>query len=277
MFAIIKKLFNRKRKNMKTFLIVIDTTDAFTRANLPVGILNVVMIAANTPAEAKSEYLKPFAPMIQRKLQEALYAYDVEEMGGILTKMQAAGQWPCWAFMPINGGRPPKQSDAAPIQLTTNGSSTLSPNVGAPIPQSVPQPLNAANVSNNPRSFRSGEFQNEEKSLPPVAAIKDVEKLAMLRELGVGPIGSVSDEGHSPRINASTGRNHSLHQPTNPQLAPSSVNNSQAELLRSMGVNAPAGTTLNEDAAISDPAALDPSLTRIDQSDLAIPQVESEK
>jgi hypothetical protein len=277
MFAIIKKLFNRKKQNMKTFLIVIDTTDAFTRANLPVGILNVAMVAANSLAEAKAEYLKPFPPLIVRKLQEAVYAYDILEVAVILNKMSEGQQWPVWTFIPVNGGRPPKQSDAAPIQLTTTGSSIINPNPGAPMPSQAPQPLSAANVSNNPRSFRSGEFQNEEKSLPSVAPIQDIEKLAMLRELGVGPIGAISTEGHSPRINASTGRNHSLQQPYNPELAPSSVNNAQADLLRAMGVNAPAGTTMNEDRGISDPAALDPSLAAIDASDLAVQPTESDK
>jgi len=259
---------------MKLYLIVIDTTEAFTRANLPSGILNTVVVIAEDAVQAKNNFLNQYTGEMIRKLNEAIYVYDLNEISVNLEQIQKGGGQPQWTFIPLRGGRPPRQVASAPIQMTSNGNQTLSGTIAQPPrTEGAPRPLNVSNVSNSPRSR---EFQPEQVS-PQTQPIQDPNKLAMLRDLGVHTGGESAGEGYSPRLNSSVGRNVSIEQPRTTHSAPEGMNAEKAALLRGIGVTLPGGYPVQStgEDVISDAALLDPSLAEIPND--APPVIESEK
>jgi hypothetical protein len=269
----IKKFFRRKQMS-KPFLIVIDTTEATMRQSVGLGILNVHVILAEDPLSAKQTFLRTFTPFVRNQISNSIYVYDLEHMSDSL-KAVPADRLPLFSFMPMSGGRPPKQSDVA--MASNLGNTTVAPNVNNTSPQQQQVPSQHAPVENTvtrlPASHnpRQREFQNADANARPTTSnTLSAENADLVRRLGVTPTPNGTNEGTNLRVNASTGRNVSLNNIPAESLVSNNISQEQATLLRQFA-QPNRGDIIEEQPAAeeSHAALIDESLAQIDNKVLS--------
>jgi hypothetical protein len=255
----------------KNYLIVVDTTDAKTRVNLPRGLLNTYVVLALDPIHAKKVLLSMFPRSMADQLADALYVYDLEQVTTTLKAVDEQKQLPLFSFMPLSGGRPPKQSD---VQLTQSGNQTLTPNTTTSAQIPPQQPPRSQTPFRGQRGGRSLEFQQtEEGNNPPTTNVLTKEQADLVNRFGITQAREGNDEGVNLRINSSTGVNQNLTPQKRTLDTPSDVTTEQAEILSRLNVRHPEPVTDNEllrEIAESGGASslVDDSLTTINETPL---------
>lgn len=247
----------------KTFLVIIDTTEARFRQTVGRGILNVHVVTATDAFEAKRTLLKNFNNLVQEQIKEYLYAYELETMSSDLKKLEANQLMPLFSFLPLAGGRPERQP-YAPVPVSGLGNTTLESN--QPHQQQAepqpPQPQRVVNTTPVPNDVRGRGFQNND-NVQRTTPNPNREQQAILNALGVTPQTFGGNEGNVPRVNAAIGGNVNLQSNKAPQVAPSSITEEQAMLLAGIGIPS--------DMTVSTPEAslVDESLTKVDDGVLS--------
>ena len=215
-FGIIDKIKFLKRKklmNKKNYLVQVDTTESTTRNGIPPGILNTFIVRANDPIDAKQTILRIYNRGIAEQIQSSLYVYEIEDIIKNLANIDEKNGIPLFSFMPLQGGRPPRQADVA---ISSLGNDTIPANQ----PQVQPPRLDNITSQQNPRSR---EFSDIDQGRPPTTDKLTPEQEDLVRRLGARPLPSGSDERINPRIAAATG------------LPP--INREQQEILSKFGIN----------------------------------------
>jgi len=214
------------------YLIVVDTTDAQTRVNLQRGILNAYIILALDPIHAKKLLLSQFPRGMADQLADALYVYDLADIGKNLEAIDQRNIIPMFSFMPQTGGRPQKQSD---VKLTQSGNQTLSPNPIMPAQNN--QPIQRTVPSSSVTGGgRSQEFQRVDSGRPPTSNVLTNEQAELIGKFGGNVENQDVDEGVNLRVNTSTGMNHNLNRQQNIDDGNTTININQAEILNRLNV-----------------------------------------
>lgn len=269
--------------SLKPFLVIIDTTEATMLQTVGKGILNVHVIMSTDPVSAKQTFLRVFSPMVRNQIFNSIYVYDVDEMKESLA-VTPSDRLPLFSFLPLAGGRPPKQVDG---QQLTLGNKTIEPNVNtqvnqqpqvqqAPVQQHATKPqINLNSITNSPRSK---EFQTYENDLPNSSEALSSEQAKLIRNMGVTRQ-DTNEEGSNLRVNSSVGRNMNLRQPQqDPQVQ---MNQEQMAILSKIGAaTQPTGIVHEEDIESSEKVVVeDPSLTQVDGgvlSDIELQKLQDE-
>lgn len=282
----IQRYFRRLTMPVKPFLVVIDTTDArVPQSGIAVGILNVHVVSATDAFEAKQTLLKVFNQRVQNVIKDYLYAYDLEEMGTNLNKLHDNKLLPVFSFVPLQGGRPPRQlySPAVTVKLDSQTLPSNQPQPAQMVQQQVPQPRPVAQSRPQglaPTDIRGRGFQNIDASPPEVKNTVTADQAQILSALGVTPQRFGGDEGSQPRINASVGGNNNLRNTIAPSRASESLSADQVGLLRGIVQTDNKESIIQE--AVDESAStamIDPSLTQVDGgvlSEAEIAQLKSE-
>lgn len=266
----------------KPFLVIIDTTEArIPQGGIGVGILNAHIILADNDFQAKQKLLQIFRPNVQNIVKNYLYAYDINEIQENLVKYNQE----IFAFMPLAGGRPPRQSFSPAPKQIENGNKTLSANLPevkattqqqTPVSKSAPQ--RTVNNTKIPNDIRGRGFNNNIQDAPSTTDVMDVEQSTILASLGVTPQKYGGNEGSQPRINASIGSNQNLSQISKPRSVSDNLSEDQAALLQAVGVNHIDQTVIKEDTEDEvSKAFVDPSLTEVDNVVLTETEIEKLK
>lgn len=275
---------------VKPFLVVIDTTDArVPQSGIGVGILNVHVVSATDAFEAKQTLLKVFNQRVQNVIRDYLYAYDLEEMGSNLSKLHENKLAPVFSFLPLQGGRPPRQPFAPQVtvklEATTLPSNQPQPQQQVPVQrpqQVVQQPVAQQPRANplHPTDIRGRGFQRIDPQQPEVSNSMTVDQAQLLSALGVTPQRFGGDEGSQPRINASVGGNNNLRNTIAPTRASENLSAEQMSLLSGI-VQADNKDSIIQETVTDDAASaiIDPSLAQVDGgvlSEAEIAQLKSE-
>jgi hypothetical protein len=213
------KLFIRKKlMSKKNYLVQVDTTESTTRNGLPPGILNSFIVRALDPFHAKQIVLRIYNRRVAEQIQTSLYVYELEDIMKNLATIDEQNGVPLFSFMPLQGGRPPRQADVTTSSL---GNNTIAPNQPEPPIQQQPP------VVRGSQSPRSQEFNNVDNGRPTTTNRLTPEQDDLVRRLGARPTPTGSDERVNTRVNAATGltRNQSV------------VDAEQSEILARLGVN----------------------------------------
>ena len=252
------------------FYVIIDTTHSATARNMARGILNTYIIKAYDENHAKQMVLRTMAPNIAMVVDSSVFVYDLDDiMYNIDLVFGNKNVLPMFSFIPMNGTRPQKVLNIKKRPVEANESTVVVPDEEKIITQEKqpkvevetkpkPHPQSKTVVPpkppRNPREVRSNSFrQNDYEPMGQVDDKVDSEKASILAALGVHKSVDGSDEGHNPRINASTGRNldQSIVRPT--QGPKNSLTKEQLELLNSIGADTGGSEVtdepVNEDAA----------------------------
>ena len=193
---------------MKSYLIIIDTTEGINLRSVSRGLLNVHIILAESEALARENFLKVFNPVVANQIRNNLYVYDIVEIMLNLEKVDIKTSLPLYSFLPLAGGRPPKQND----QFAENNT-----------PVNPQQPF----IDNKPKSATQPHQNDDQKQ------VYTKEQLELIARLGAVTSNNTSEV--NPRIAASTGLNSVNQQQVNPTQRKQVVNSTQHELLKRFG------------------------------------------
>jgi hypothetical protein len=258
----------------KPFLVIIDTTEArMSQSGVGVGILNAHIILAETADQAKLTLLEMFRPNVKNAVRDYLYAYEVSDVEQNLIKYNQN----IFSFIPLQGGRPPRQAFNAETFSKASNNVTLQPNQQqvqqqAPKPQQTQQRV-VANT-NVPNDIRGRGFNNIEQSPPEVKETVSAEQAQILTSLGVTPQRFGGDEGSLPRVNSSIGGNANLRNTIAPTRTSDVLTEDKASILRSVGVSLAGiadgngGTSVINEEQTEVPQ-VDKSLTEVDSNILS--------
>jgi len=208
-----KKLW-RKQMSLKSYLIVVDTTEERFLRSIGRGILNVHISLAETAEIAREQFLKVFNPAIAEQIKNSIYIYDIAEISSHLEKIDITKQIQLFAFLPLAGGRPQKQ-----------------------VPQIAPNEIHELQQTALNQQLR----QTSQNTLSP-------EKMQLLREVGAMPLQDNAPEGTNLRVNASVGLNRNVQSDMIVKPNPTqNLNTEQMNLLSKVGVNIPELNSLYSD------------------------------
>lgn len=199
------------------YLVVLDTTDLPTRNGIPPNIINVHIINATDPANAKLLYLSNYPSKARQHLKEAVYVYDITKIINNLNKLEESKVMPMFSHITLAGQRPARQTD---VSVPTTDDSKEAPQA---------HPFS---------SGRSREFQRTDSPIHPAVKPLTREQADLIkRSVGAIPVNADNDEGHNPRINSATGRNNSLTRPRVNSAPQVPLSGEKAKILAQLDVN----------------------------------------
>lgn len=152
----------------------------------------------------RESFLKIFHPHIIEQIKNSVYIYDLAQMNVEIPKIDAAKTPQAFSFLPLAGGRPPKQL--------------------AHIPSTEIQQLQQNEINKKLN-------QTRQETLSP-------ENLELLRNVGAMPLQSSANEGVNLRVNTSVGLGKNVNVNNFIKTTPTeNLNQAHLDLLNSVGVN----------------------------------------
>lgn len=268
---------------MTKYLIVVDTTHSQIPSQLPRTILDVQILAAVDEAHARLTFLNSISPALRPQLQSNLYVFNLDKMVVDMDDMISKGGTPAFRFVLPGNRRPPKtETTTLPqpqkkvaVEKTTLGNQTITqPQDSRTVdtrkaepPPAVADPDKNEVIIQANKSLRSSQFQEKEYEARSTPDALTESQNRIISSLGASRRLAGSDEATNPRVNASTGVDHSLNSPSKTLSAPANISPEQAKILASLGALG------SGPEVIMEPIDEDPSQIRLteDRSLLELP------
>lgn len=219
----------------KKFLIIIDTTEGINLRRVARGILNIHVIVAENELDARKKFLSVFNQAVANEITNNLYVYDLDTMSDELSKIDSTKTLPLFSFMPLQGGRPPRQQN--PLAVIENNTNTM-------------EPFQQANNTRNSSMLDAIRNNLANQSKEPVLS---KEQLDLISRTGAVPT-------TNPRIATATGVQNINESVVIPKPETTQLNSEQLKLLMQAGVNL---TEIKNDVELQEERSTAPVLNEV--------------